>query len=80
VVNRDRAQAIQTTVQLADAHVTHGIAYVVDGPSPNAVNSFEQPKQVDIQRRSLNVGGASFEHTFPAHSVSVLRLGVGLKE
>ncbi|HLH72757.1 MAG TPA: alpha-L-arabinofuranosidase C-terminal domain-containing protein [Chloroflexota bacterium] len=77
VVNRDRAQAIQTTVQLTDAHVTHGIAYVVDGPSPNAVNSFEQPKQVDVHSQSLEVSGSSVVHTFPAHSVTVLRLELG---
>ncbi|HVB96160.1 MAG TPA: alpha-L-arabinofuranosidase C-terminal domain-containing protein [Chloroflexota bacterium] len=77
VVNRDRERPIQTTIQLVDSVVASGVAYVVDGPAPDAINSFEQPKLVDVAERRLSVSGSQFEHTFPAHSVTVLRLAIG---
>ncbi|HUX85975.1 MAG TPA: alpha-L-arabinofuranosidase C-terminal domain-containing protein [Chloroflexota bacterium] len=78
VVNRDRERPIQTTIQLADSVVASGgAAYVVDGPAPDAVNSFEQPKLVDVAEERLSLTGSEFVHTFPAHSVTVLHLAIG---
>ena len=42
-----------------------------------ATNSFEAPRAVDVHERRLAVRGHRFEHEFPAHSVSVLRLPLG---
>ncbi len=78
VVNRDRERALATTIQLVDAAAATGIvAYEVNGADPDVFNSFEQPEAVTVQERHLNLGGSRFEYTFPAHSVTVLRLRAG---
>lgn len=77
VVNRDRERALATTIQLVDAAATGVTAYEVNGANPDVFNSFEQPEAVRVQERHLNLGGSRFEYTFPAHSVTVLRLRAG---
>jgi alpha-N-arabinofuranosidase len=77
VINRDREHGHPATIRLADGAAARGIAAsVVDGPDVTAVNSFEQPDRVTVRESTLDVGGARFEHTFPAHSVTVLRLAL----
>ena len=46
--------------------------------SPNAAdeNSLEQPTKVAPKTQSLEIPGPAFSHTFPANSVSVLRVKV----
>jgi alpha-N-arabinofuranosidase len=74
VVNRHRDQAITTRIDL------HGRAF--DGPfvvhevnasDVSATNSFEQPGLVGVQSRQLETAGDRVEHTFPAHSLTVIR-------
>jgi len=48
----------------------------VNGASPEVMNSFERPNAVGVKEQRLDVAGPSFEYTFPAHSVTVLRFGV----
>lgn len=36
-------------------------------------NTFEQPQAVGVQQRPLEGAGQSFDYTFPAHSVTLLR-------
>jgi alpha-N-arabinofuranosidase len=77
VVNRDRANAIATTIRLADgATVAEGTASEINGADPSAINSFEEPNAVAVVERPIAVHGSSFECAFPAHSVTVLRLGL----
>ena len=41
----------------------------------HATNSFEAPRNVDVQERQLTVPASStFTHAFPAHSITILRL------
>ncbi len=40
----------------------------------HSVNSFEQPLTVDIRSRQLAPHGQNVQYTFPAHSLTVLRL------
>ncbi len=76
-VNRDKEQPIATTIQLVNTAVQADInASEVNAPDVNAVNSFEQPGAVDIQEYTLDNGGQSFTYTFPAHSLTVLRLRI----
>ncbi len=76
-VNRNKEQPIATTIQLVNAAVQADInASEVNAPDVNAVNSFEQPGAVDIQEYTLDNGGQSFTYTFPAHSLTVLRLRI----
>ena len=46
----------------------------VNGKDVDAVNSFETPHAVDVREGKLGVRGQRFEHEFPAHSISVLRV------
>jgi alpha-L-arabinofuranosidase len=41
---------------------------------PGAVNSIETPQKVAPKRQTVSTAGSSFNHEFPAHSVSVVRL------
>ena len=76
VVNRDPANEVATTIQLTDA-TFEGPATVheVTGDDPAATNDFGE-ERVGVTERSIEVGGTSFEHVFPACSVTVLRLGI----
>ncbi len=76
VVNRDPEREIATTIQLAETTFRDGAtAYEVTGEGPEAINSFDR-QAVGVSERSVQTGGRSFEHTFPACSVTVLRAGV----
>ncbi len=75
VVNRDLEKAHTTTIQLADnAAIASGVGYEVNGANPDIVNSFEQPHNVGMQERSLDLAGQDVTYTFPAHSLTVLKL------
>jgi alpha-N-arabinofuranosidase len=78
VVNRDRDQAHQTTIQLSNGETASNIvAYEVNGREPGVMNSFEQPHAVDVQEHRLDLEGkGGFEYSFPPHSVTLLRLRV----
>jgi len=76
-VNRNQEQSIATTIQLVNTSIqAHIRTYEVNAPDVNTVNSFEQPGAVDIQEGTLDSGGQSFTYTFPAHSLTVLRLRI----
>jgi len=81
VVNRDRERDLATTIELVDAVATSGIvAYEVNGGDPSVVNSFEHPQSVDVRESRMDVDRERldcFEYTFPAHSVTILRMQVG---
>ena len=75
VVNRDRDEAIPTTVQLGDGVcVAEVIACEVNGPTPFAINSFDRPGEVAVREREVAAAGDRFDYTFPAHSLTLLRL------
>jgi alpha-L-arabinofuranosidase len=75
VVNRDQEHAHTSTVQLTDAGSLVGAeVYEVNGASPSIINSFEEPEAVSVRQQALEVNGQSFTYTFPAHSLTLLRL------
>jgi alpha-N-arabinofuranosidase len=75
VVNRDRAQSHRTTIDLGEAAATGDVLLSeVNGPDVDATNSFETLHAVNVQERRLSVRGRRFEHDFPAHSITVLRV------
>jgi alpha-L-arabinofuranosidase len=75
VVNRDLERAHTTTIQLVDnATVASGVAYEVNGANPDIVNSFEQPRAVGVQEHGLDLASQDVTYTFPAHSLTVLKL------
>src|SRR5918994_7537842 len=67
---------IETTIQLADATFEEGVTtYEVTGESYGSINSFDR-QAVGVSERSVQTGGQSFEHSFPACSITVLRAGL----
>jgi alpha-L-arabinofuranosidase len=47
---------------------------VLTSASPTDENSLDRPTKVAPVTRSVAVSGPTFCHTFPAHSISVLRV------
>jgi alpha-N-arabinofuranosidase len=72
VVNRDPENAIETTIKLADSTFEgDATAYEVTGKDPGTINDFGH-ETVGVSERSVNAEGRSFEHSFPACSVTIL--------
>jgi alpha-L-arabinofuranosidase len=71
-------RAIDAPIRLSGASsITSAMATVLTSASPDDENSLKQPKKVAPTTRpipGLDNGVKEFRHTFPAHSVSVLRL------
>jgi alpha-N-arabinofuranosidase len=75
VINRDHKTDVSASVRLDD--YTHGntaSVWTVNGPSYLSYNSSRNPEKVTIQKESRQVGRSTFEHTFPAHSVTAIKL------
>jgi alpha-N-arabinofuranosidase len=73
VVNRDPDNGVSTTVQLSDAAFDGNVAvYEVTGDDPSITNDFEE-ERVGVTESTAEAKGASFEHSFPPCSVTVLR-------
>jgi alpha-N-arabinofuranosidase len=76
VVNRDKDRGHTATIQFAGGSAPASVSVAeVNGPGPDAMNSFDHPDVVGVQEHRMNLGKSGFEHTFPAHSISVLRFG-----
>lgn len=75
VVNRDQENPVRADVILQDgARARAARASEINGTSIGAVNSFEQPDAVGVFEREIHLDGGNLAYTFPAHSVTVLRL------
>jgi len=74
VVNRDSTNALATMVSLGDTSIAGARVSEVNGPDVKTVNSFETSNAVGVREVTLKVGESSFTYTFPAHSITVLRL------
>jgi alpha-N-arabinofuranosidase len=51
-------------------------AIVLTGPSATAVNSFDHPNNVVPAESGIETASNRFEHAFPAHSMTVIRVAV----
>ena len=75
VVNRDREHTQTSTIAIADATIVQkATAYEVNAADLNTSNSFNKPTQVTIQEHQIQTGEQRFSYTFPAHSLTLLRL------
>jgi alpha-N-arabinofuranosidase len=75
VVNRDRDRTHRAAIELVGAAAAAGgLVAEVNGPDVDATNSFEHPHRVGVRQGRLEATGPRFEHEFPAHSISVLRI------
>ena len=49
----------------------------INGASVDTENSFTEPNNVRIQKKDPVAAGNSFSYTFPAHSITLLKLNIG---
>ncbi len=74
VVNVSRADQ-ETDIRLEGAKLrSTATAIVLAADRPEAENTLDQPTRVQPVTHTLTHGGPAFRHTFPANSVTVLRL------
>jgi alpha-N-arabinofuranosidase len=75
VVNRSPEAAVPAAFELgrtASAATWH----LVNGESPEAVNTFEEPDRVSVRTRQVPTEGSRLDLTLPAHSFSCLVIGL----
>jgi alpha-L-arabinofuranosidase len=68
-------EPVETTIELRGAKpgLRQGRAWVLGDADPLAENSFAAPTRIAPHAEPVEVTGPSFNRTFPAHSVAVLR-------
>jgi alpha-L-arabinofuranosidase len=77
VVNRDREQPVQTAIDLGPGvTVREARAFEVNGTDVGATNTFERPDAVGVAARDVPAPAGALEYTFPAHSVTVVKMRV----
>ena len=77
VVNRHKDRPLTASFEMAGAGPKpSGRIFTLNGPSPEAMNSFERPDLVAVSSRDHRGFGARFTLEFPAHSVSLLALSL----
>lgn len=77
VVNRHQSQPIATAIAIENARVdAKAQVFEINGASVDAENSFAEPNNVGIKKKDPVMAGSSFTYTFPAHSVTLLKLNI----
>ncbi len=74
-LHKDRALGAQFDIAGIKPARTRKV-FTINGPSPDAVNSFEQPTYVATATRDSSDFGAQFSFEFPAHSVTLLEMAL----
>ncbi len=75
VVNRHKDRALRAQFEIASAEPRRsGRVFTINGPSPDARNTFEAPNVVTMARSEFNAFGPRFAFEFPAHSVTLLKM------
>ncbi len=77
VVNRRTEGDVVGTVELEGVKAKPGgKAFVIGGPSPDALNTWQSPNVVTTQEAKFSAMGSKWEHRFPKHSVTWLEFDV----
>lgn len=77
VVNlADAEQALDIAIAGVKGVAPEATAIVLASGNPMDKNSFEQPRKVSPATSEIRIGGPTFRHSFPKHSVTVLRITV----
>jgi alpha-L-arabinofuranosidase len=77
VVNRHQSEPITSSIAIDNAHVD-GKAQIfeINGASAESENSFSEPNNVRIVPKDPVAVATKFTYTFPAHSISLLKLNI----
>ena len=77
VVNRHKDHSLGAQFEVSGVNPTRsGKVFTINGPSPDAVNSMEQPNVVATTTRDSSDFGPQFSFEFPAHSVTLLEMAL----
>jgi len=77
VVNRHKDHSLGAQFQVSGVNPTRsGKVFTINGPSPDAVNSMEQPNVVATTTRDSSDFGPQFSFEFPGHSVTLLEMAL----
>jgi alpha-N-arabinofuranosidase len=77
VINRDLEQAHSSELRFSEeTAISSGVAYEVNGPDVRSENSFAHPSLVSVHEHGLETQGNHLTCTFPAHSLTILRLNL----
>ncbi len=76
VVNRHHEQPITAHLRFVGFVPTDGSFCEVNGPSVETINSFATPDAVAVREGAVHLGDAGERYSFPAHSITVLRLDI----
>lgn len=77
VVNRRKEGDVVGTVELEGVKAkAGGKAFVITGPNPEALNTWENPQVVSTQEVKFNAAGSKWEYRFPKHSITWLEFDV----
>jgi len=77
VVNRRTEGDVVADIALEGVRARPGgRAFLISGPSPDALNTFASPRTVTTQEVKFSASGGRFEYRFPRHSISWLEFEV----
>ncbi len=77
VVNRHETEPIRATVAIQNGRIGRpATSFEINGAAPETENSFSEPDNVRISRKDVSGAGDKFDYVFPAHSVTLLKLGL----
>ena len=77
VVNRHKTDAIEAEIFNQEGYLSDTImAYEINGPDPDACNSFEQKELVRVQQNLIGISDSvgKFTYRFPAHSITCFEM------
>jgi alpha-N-arabinofuranosidase len=75
VINRHKTDAIKSKINIAGFTPNKKAeVLVLNAKEVTAANDFEQPENVQIESESFNKTDKSFIYTFPAHSVTLIKI------
>lgn len=76
VLNRDRADAVTADVELNNYNLTTDktTVWTLSGPEYTSYNTPENSNNVSIKETIATANGNTLKHTFPAHSITAIKL------
>src|SRR5262249_2928793 len=75
LVNRDRDRELTARVEIAGAEVAEAVrVWEVNGPDVAAMNTFDDPRRVDVRERRATARSGGLDYVCPAPPPSILQL------
>lgn len=75
VINRHATDSIELNIENQHGNLgSEGRSFEINGEEPKIANDFNEPDNVKTVREGFDISGNSFVYTFPAHSITMLRL------